>query len=144
MMKEKKFSESYFRVPEQSAPTNNPSQASSSNPPSANPPSSNPPSFNTSRTPSSQPQLPNHRQQSAPLEIRPEDQKEADAISKFMADGCGCSSGCSDQFLRHHYELIRNQCAELSHEMLDITIMGQLIAMTPVHSYQSRYMHQGM
>ena len=75
--------------------------------------------------------------------MRPEDIKEDEAITSFMAHGCGCPLSCSDKFLRHHYELIRNQCAELTHEMLDMVIMGQLMALTPLNTNTTKYMHQG-
>ena len=75
--------------------------------------------------------------------MRPEDIKEVEAITSFMAYGCGCPLSCSDKFLWHLYELIRNQCAELTHKMPDMVIMGQLTALTPVNTHTTKYMHQG-
>ena len=50
------------------------------------------------------------------LDMRPEDLKEVDAITSFLAHGCGFYLSCSDKLLCHHYELIRN----LHNEMLDM------------------------
>ena len=80
-------------------------------------------------------------------EARPEDQREADTIDRFMAEGCKCPLNCSLKFSRPHYELTRSQCAELTHETLDMVIMGQLMALTPVVPSSdiniTHYMHQG-
>ena len=81
------------------------------------------------------------------VDERPEDKREADKITAFITDDCKCPLNCSSLFSRRHYETIRSQCAELSHDMLDMLIMGQLMALTPrIPSSDiniTSYMHMG-
>ena len=65
------------------------------------------------------------------LELRQKDIREDETITEFVEEGCGCPLNCSSTFSRNYYELTRGQCAELSHETLDIVIIGQLMALTP-------------
>ena len=59
-----------------------------------------------------------------------EDAEEARTITKFLEEGCGCERNCSAMFSRAHYELNRNWCSELPRELLDMAVMGQLMALT--------------
>jgi len=79
------------------------------------------------------------------LEYRYEDESEARAITAFLEVGCQCESLCYDFFSRSHYELVRSQCSELTHESLDLVVMGQLMALTPGggRSAQCTFMHKG-
>ena len=69
-----------------------------------------------------------------PLELRPVDEQEEDKIKRFVEIGCGCQSNselnCSSLFSLSHYREIRNSCAELDHDSLDLVVMGQLMALT--------------
>ena len=74
--------------------------------------------------------------------------KEADLITEFTESGCECTTQCSKLFSRSHYECMRNQCAELSKENLDMVIFGQIMALLPLLSCSddmkmSKYMHRG-
>ncbi len=61
----------------------------------------------------------------------------------ILTNGCQCLADCCHQFSRSHYEVQRNQCAELSHELLDMVLMGQLKALNPPDKPNNNYMHQG-
>ena len=75
---------------------------------------------------------------------RQEDMDESRKITRFLTKGCKCRLGCYKYFPRSHYELIRNQCSELSREALDMVVMGQLLALTPTGKERCRLlMHQG-
>ncbi len=65
------------------------------------------------------------------LDLRKEDEEEHEAITLFLTNGCQCLADCCHQFTRSHYEVQRNQCDELSHEHLDMVLMGQLMALNP-------------
>ena len=78
-----------------------------------------------------------------PSDARPEDETESRKITEFLDTGCQCDLECYELFPRAHYELIRNQCSELSHEALNMVIMGQLMALTHGGSAQTLFMHQG-
>ncbi len=73
---------------------------------------------------------------------RHEDAIEAAKVSTFMNSGCDCHQSCYKLFTRSHYELIRNQCAELEHDTLDMVIMGQVMALT-TKRMTTLYSHQG-
>ena len=49
-------------------------------------------------------------------------------IAQFASEGCGCSRKCSAQFSINHLRDIRAQCYELSHDELDMVLLGQLKA----------------
>ena len=66
--------------------------------------------------------------------------EEADTITKFL--DTECQRKCCKRFPRHHYELIHSQCAELTREMLDMVVIGQVMALT-TQLGSTIYMHQG-
>ena len=77
-------------------------------------------------------------------DIRQEDSDESRRISEFLDRGCKCQLGCYKYFPRSHYELIRNQCMELSREALDMVVMSQLLALTPTGKVKIlHFLHQG-
>ena len=66
-----------------------------------------------------------------------ENDEEA-CIQDFVVKGCGCDIGpsrsqCSRLFPIEHYRSIRSTFAELSHDELDLVVMGQVMA----HTFQS-------
>ena len=66
-----------------------------------------------------------------------EDKEEA-CIQDFVVKGCGCDVGpnrsqCSRLFPVEHYQSFRSTFAELSHDELDLIVMGQVMA----HTFQS-------
>ena len=69
---------------------------------------------------------------SVDYDVRDVDTQEDDLVTKFMTSGCGCSqfSGkeCSIQFTNEHVSQARGRCLELSHNELDIVLLGQLQA----------------
>lgn len=68
-------------------------------------------------------------------EFRQIDEKELSDTGSYTEHGCSCTLGpdggpCCHQFSEEQYRDMRSQCAELSHEQLDLVIMGQIMAMT--------------
>ena len=66
-----------------------------------------------------------------------ENDEEA-CIQDFVVKGCGCDIGpsrsqCSRLFPIEHFRSIRSTFAELSHDELDLVVMGQVMA----HTFQS-------
>ena len=49
-------------------------------------------------------------------------------LSEFLANGCGCAKKCYKFFDTEHYQDIRDQCAELSKDELDLVLLGQIMA----------------
>ena len=66
------------------------------------------------------------------------DNKESDLVKDFVSRGCSCDFGpkktpCSMLFPVEHYQSLRATFAEMSHDELDLFVMGQIMA----HCYQS-------
>ena len=66
---------------------------------------------------------------------REEDVVEERLIQEYAKDGCACSVGpdkspCCQSITLDHYRSVRSQMAELSHDELDLAIMGQVMAGT--------------
>ncbi len=64
-----------------------------------------------------------------------EDAKEEMLIQKFVENGCGCNLGssknqCSYNITINHFREVRYNMAELTHDELDVVIMGQVMAGT--------------
>ena len=78
------------------------------------------------------------------LDIDDERFEEVRTITKFLEEGCGCERNCSAMFSRAHYELNRNWCSELPRELLEMAVMGQLMALTSSSgtSAQTCFMHE--
>lgn len=55
-------------------------------------------------------------------------------VDKFLRRGCGCQTWngrqCSIQFSIDHVQQVRASCLELTHNELDMAILGQLAATT--------------
>ena len=49
-------------------------------------------------------------------------------IDKLLADGCGCKMNCTNKLGREAIEEGRGNCAKLSKQDLDVSILGQLAA----------------
>lgn len=62
------------------------------------------------------------------VELRPCDRTEELLVAQFAREGCGCSRKCSAQFSINHIRDFRAQCYELSHDELDMVLLGQLMA----------------
>ena len=81
------------------------------------------------------------------LESSKEDQEE-NAISSFLAEGCGCSKNngepCSKLFDRHEVEAIRSRMLELSNAELDLVILGQISAGIYLGGLEGNTRGQGM
>ncbi len=75
--------------------------------------------------------------------MRKEDEREYEVITHFLTSGCKCPTNCSSKFSRQHYERLRCQCAELNHEVLDMVIMGQLMAFSRPEHKVYHYLHIG-
>ena len=68
--------------------------------------------------------------------------KEEEAVKEFVCRGCGCDFGlkktpCSMLFPIEHYLSLRASFSEMSHDELDLFVMGQIMA----HCYQSSMLH---
>ena len=74
--------------------------------------------------------------------MRELDDKEDDAVKEFVCRGSGCDFGlkktpCSMLFPIEHYRSFRASFSEMSHDKLDLFVMGQIMA----HCYQSSTLH---
>ena len=66
------------------------------------------------------------------------DDQEEDCVQEFAHRGCTCDKGpnkshCCLLFSAEHYHSMRATVAELSHDELDLLVMGQIMA----HTFQS-------
>ena len=64
------------------------------------------------------------------LEWREADDQEREAVEEFVRAGCGCRWNCSSKFDAEHFTEMRDQCYELTHDELDLFLMGQIMAST--------------
>jgi len=74
--------------------------------------------------------------------MRELDDKENDLVKEFASRDCGCDFGpkktpCSMRFSVEHYQSLRATFSEMSHDELDLFVMGQVMA----HCYQSTTLH---
>ena len=46
-------------------------------------------------------------------------------VAQFATKGCGCSRKCSSQFIAAHIRNVRAQCYELSHDEVDMVLLGR-------------------
>lgn len=71
-------------------------------------------------------------------ERRVVDMQEDHKLTEFCDIGCGCrlanGTACSKQFSRDHYATMRGHAAELSWGELNMTVMGQIMALTACDS----------
>ena len=70
---------------------------------------------------------------SVPIDQRELDETEEQLIQKFVQGGCHCVFGanqspCSSTITADHYRSVRCQMAELTHDELDLVVMGQVMA----------------
>ena len=78
------------------------------------------------------------------LEWREIDDHEGEAIRQFLRTGCGCRWSCCSKFDRAHYQKMRDQCSELTHDELDLVLMGQIMATTVTNERNSsHFFHLG-
>ena len=73
------------------------------------------------------------------LEQQPIDDEEERKISQFMESGCGCKmwkkGPCYTLFSREHYQTVRGDAAALSWNELNMTVMGEIMALTTMGSH---------
>ena len=74
--------------------------------------------------------------------MRELDNKESELVTDFVSRGCSCDFGprktpCSMLFPVEYYQSLRATFAEMSHDELDLVVMGQIMA----HCYQSSTLH---
>ena len=79
---------------------------------------------------------------SVDYDVRDVDTQEDDLVTKFMTSGYGCSQfngkEGSIQFTNEHVSQARGRCLELSHNELDMVILGQLQAFSISEDQHSR------
>ncbi|XP_064383600.1 uncharacterized protein LOC135332176 [Halichondria panicea] len=97
------------------------------------------------------------------VELTRSDAEEKKEVHDFCRKECGCSlwkqKCCSLQFSVHEVEDVRSQCASLSHDELDMVLLGQIMATSnnrdtvvtasghkksPRQKAYTRYFHQGL
>ena len=82
---------------------------------------------------------------SVDYDVRNVDTQEDDLVTKFMTSGCGCSQfngkECSIQFTNEHVSQARGRCLELSHNELDMVLLGQLQAFSISEDQVHRWPH---
>ena len=64
------------------------------------------------------------------VELRLCESIEEGLLATFASVGCGCSKKCSSQFSLSYIRDMRAQCYDLSHNELDLILLGQLVAST--------------
>ena len=66
------------------------------------------------------------------VEVEPSacDTNEDELVTNFVATGCSCTKRCSSQFSKDHIQSMRANCLQLSHNELDMVLLGQLVAST--------------
>ena len=83
------------------------------------------------------------------LEQRPIDDEEERKISQFMESGCGFrmwkKGPCSRLFSREHYQTVCGDAAALSWNEMNMTVMGEFMALTTMgsHKYTTIFQHRG-
>ena len=70
---------------------------------------------------------------SIPIDQRELDSAEEHIIQRFVRDGCKCDLGpnrgpCSSSITVDHFHSVRCQMAEMTHDELDLVVMGQVMA----------------
>ena len=70
---------------------------------------------------------------SVPIDQRELDVMEEQLIQEFAREGCKCDLGpnrspCSSSITVDHFRSVRCQVADLTHDELDLVVMGQVIA----------------
>ena len=70
---------------------------------------------------------------SVPIDQRELDSAEEQIIQRFVRDGCKCDLGpnrgpCSSSITVDHFRSVRCQMAEMTHDELDLVVMGQVMA----------------
>ena len=68
-----------------------------------------------------------------PIDQREVDEAEEQLIQQFVRDGCKCDLGpnrspCCTTITVEHFRSVRCQMAELTHDELDLVVMGQVMA----------------
>ena len=79
------------------------------------------------------------------VELRPCDKNEEEVVAQFVATGCSCVKRCSSQFSKEYIKSVRAHCFDLSHNELDMVLLGQLIATTNTSSQvvrESRHLEE--
>ena len=71
--------------------------------------------------------------ESVPIDPRELDETEERVIQQFVNDGCKCDLGpnrspCCTTITAEHFRSVRCQMAELTHDELDLVVMGQVMA----------------
>ena len=61
-------------------------------------------------------------------EERDINEREKQKIEIYLRDGCGCVKNCSSHFDEVYLMKIRSDCAELTHDQLNLVVMGQLLS----------------
>ena len=74
-------------------------------------------------------------------EEREIDVKEKQKIETYLREGCGCAKQCSSQFDESFLVKMRSDCAELTHQELDLLVMGQLLAVVNLSQETSAMRH---
>ena len=75
------------------------------------------------------------------IEPGPCDRNEEEVIAQFVATGCSCAKRCSSQFSKECIKSVRAYCFDLSHNELDMVLLGQLITTTNTSSQVVRESH---
>ena len=70
--------------------------------------------------------------ESVPINLRELDEAEEQLIQKFARDGCHCTLGanqssCCFTITVDHYRSVRCQMMDLTHDELDLVVMGQVM-----------------
>ena len=68
------------------------------------------------------------------------DVSEEEKVKQFVNNGCGCKKSCSKLFTLDYYTAMRNSCAELTRQELDMFVMGEISA--TVHDSDKTVSHR--
>ena len=80
------------------------------------------------------------------ISVNLSDKKAQKSLDEFVLSGCGCKKGpnnthCSSQFSKDYISSVRDSCFELTHQELDMLLIGQIVACTGTNKI-SCFRHQ--
>ena len=75
-------------------------------------------------------------------EEREIDVKERQIIEEYFMEGCGCLRRCSSHIDESFLSKMRSNCAELTHDQLDLLVMGQLLAVVNYSAATTSMRHE--
>ena len=70
------------------------------------------------------------------------DVRERQMIEEYLMEGCGCLRRCSSHIDESFLSKMRSNCAKLTHNQLDLLVMGQLLAVVNYSAATTSMRHE--